>query len=62
MRFRLLLLLAACLLGGCNIMPEEDPGYHVRWGSTGTGEHKCTRAHLAEHGLAKPVVEWDGSF
>lgn len=32
MRTLLLLLLACVALGitGCNIMPEEDPGYNVR--------------------------------
>lgn len=27
---RLILLLALALTAGCNVMPEEDPGYHVR--------------------------------
>ena len=34
-RFLLLLLLCLCLAvltGGCNIAPEEDPGYHVKAG------------------------------
>ena len=37
---RLLFLLLACLagvVGGCNIMPEEDPGYYVRNGRMGAG-------------------------
>ncbi len=33
---RLLLLLAACVFlaaAGCDLTPEEDPGYHVRGAS-----------------------------
>lgn len=61
MKLRLLLVLlpAFCLLGGCNLMPEEDPGYHVRALGTGEWEHGSVEISSMGHVSSWAVVESD---